>query len=252
MDPLTSKEVKAYKWKQDDAKFYAIIDEKETIEIETEEVKFKCPYNKNREKKAMVFIVDDSEFGKLPYNIFEQKRRKDVAGKLQTSAGVTVNTADIDIIALAPLRSQYPLIKCPKCLKGIPKQSTFCPFCGSKLHVREKYYKRYKRGIAVLGFIGICLLIIALNSTGLFTPAFEKETKYYKKNGYIVYDNYTWQESKNIDGIFFRVTRDQLRQEANLLARRSVSIYIDKDSKIIWLSCIDLEQERGYVYLWTP
>lgn len=248
---------RAYKWKHDDMQYVVIVHENKKIKkIEGEEEPNASP-SRDEEVEATAFIVDDPEFGKLPYNSWKEKRSQHVFETLKRTAEVISDPSKIDVIARELLWGpSTPLIKCPKCHKGVSKQATFCLFCGSSLYDRKDYFKTSSSKYAVIAVAIIIVAFFAIifsSSARLFIPPFEKEINYYLEDrGYTIDETQTWEEFKNLEGIYARFSKEQLRQQATIVARNHVRIYIDSEAEIIWLENIDPNTEGRYVYLWRP
>jgi len=121
---------------------------------------------------------------------------------------------------------------------------------------------RRKRSKILIVFITLCLILLALGSTGLFTPEFDKEINYQRKKGHVIDKDYTWTEYQTLGGIFYRVSKEQLRIEINLIDKYleefwgskdySCRIFIDRDAKVIWISGMGPDPMERYLYWWKP
>ena len=104
----------AYKWQHDGMKYVVIVHDDKKIKEMADEVP-NASHSRDEKVEATAFIVDDPEFGKLPYYSWKEKRSQHVYETLKKTAGLITDPSKIDVIARELLWGpSTPLIKCPK------------------------------------------------------------------------------------------------------------------------------------------
>ncbi len=109
-------------------------------------------------------------------------------------------------------------------------------------------------------FIALCIVVGALGATGMFTPVFDKELKYYTDEGHIIADDETFEEYKALWSkgslIEIKVTAEELRDEVRrimvALDYDYHTIFVDREAKILWIwgepTIVNPRLDKMYIY----
>jgi len=111
--------------------------------------------------------------------------------------------------------------------------------------------------------ITIILVIISIVTYSIaFAPSpFQKEIKYYRNQGHIIDESETWSYFQTLDGVFKKVTKEQLHREVELInawltgylgTKTLCRIFVDNDDMVLWISGVGLDPDERYVYWWSP
>ena len=105
------------------------------------------------------------------------------------------------------------------------------------------------------GVIGLSVLVIVLILIGIGIPPFDMELQHYKgQSGYTIDERYTWDDFGDLNDVFTQVSKDRLREEADVVYSLlgHCRIFIDRHAKVIWVSGCGPDPLIRYVYWWTP
>jgi hypothetical protein len=112
---------------------------------------------------------------------------------------------------------------------------------------RSSFLGKFIKTVAILiiGFFAISLFL------GGSSPL-EKEVQWYEDNRYTIDESENWEDFQDLDGEFTKISKDELRDEAELVMDELgyCRIFVDRSDEIIWVSGIGSDPQERYIYYW--
>ena len=129
------KDEKTRRWIiDDDLEFYMINDvEDSSFEVKASAKDVSVGGKRDISKKYHAFIVKDSEYGKIPYSVWEEKKRQVIAGTISPHMDSPITPDSISIASTVHAEYTIDVESCRSCSKGVPVGMVYCPHCGIKV-----------------------------------------------------------------------------------------------------------------------
>jgi len=145
------KEEKTIRWKIDDFEFHTIVMDADTLVeagFDLSLTKVGGQAKKDKHKAVLATVIKDPEFGLMPFDVWQEKRRRDIAGTISPHMNAPFTSGDIALTTNTAATRSYtglPEIPCPKCGRYNPVKNSFCGHCGYKINPAQSRIVGEKR-----------------------------------------------------------------------------------------------------------